>query len=531
MPLPMYDVVIVGYGPTGLVCSSLLARQGHRVCAFERWPSLYGQPRIATIDGESARILQAACDVDEALKNATARDLYLLCNGKGDILVEHDWGRDDPSGFPFRISVHQPDIESALDTSARAAGATVQQGWEVRQIRQGDGMIEVSAQPPNASEGLSAKSKTVTARYLIGADGGRSATRSCLGIDQEVWPFRNAWFTVDVVRRRELPNFLGVSPDGRIAVIFGVPGGGSHSVIPLGRDVLRFNFEIDPDVDRTSMTPIDVAHRHLQDTYGLGVDDVEVIRQAVHVFSGRLATRWRKGNVFLAGDAAHAMTPFMGQGGCSALRDAVNLSWKLDLVLQGIAPDSLLDTYETERKPHARVYVDGSDKLGAMVFTRDPAAAAARDRLYLEGRPPAPPSEPRIETGLLHLGVGGTPVPPAGIVGPQGRVQWRGQVGRFDDVAGWGFQVLFLGRAPHEFLRPGQLAVLKRLRAVTAGIGVEPSDSSLVQDIDGVYARFFENHRINGMILRPDFVIHSGATSEAQMSERVDELISQLTGS
>jgi len=129
-------------------------------------------------------------------------------------------------------------------------------------------------------------------------------------------------------------------------------------------------------------------------------DDVEVYRQAVYPFEGKLAHTWRDGRVFIAGDAAHVMTPFLGQGGCSALRDATNVAWKLDLVLR--ASDGLLATYEEERKPHVRVHIDGSDKVGALAFISDPAEAAARDRMYLTGDVPPLPAEPVLTSGVLN---------------------------------------------------------------------------------------------------------------------------------
>lgn len=79
------------------------------------------------------------------------------------------------------------------------------------------------------------------------------------------------------------------------------------------------------------------------------------------------------------------MTPFLGEGGCSALRDAINLGWKLDLVLKGKADESILETYESERKPHVRVYIDGSDELASLVFTRDPQESARRDLAFIAG--------------------------------------------------------------------------------------------------------------------------------------------------
>src|SRR5690606_24950397 len=115
---------------------------------------------------------------------------------------------------------------------------------------------------------------------------------------------------------------------------------------------LRFTFEVHPDADNSHLLNKEAAHRLLLENHGLTADDVEVHRHAVFTFEGKLARTWRVGNIFLAGDAAHLMTPFLGEGGCSALRDAINLSWKLHLVLEGKADASILDTYETERTAH-----------------------------------------------------------------------------------------------------------------------------------------------------------------------------------
>jgi 3-(3-hydroxy-phenyl)propionate hydroxylase len=521
----VFDVIIAGYGPTGLAAAALLGRCGHSVCVFERWPTLYGQPRIATIDGESARIIQAACDIDSALKNAIPRRRYLLCNGEGQILVDHDWDKDDISGFPYRISIHQPDIEDALDGSARVAGVTVFNGWEVTQVRQEKRQVHVSARYTNGH--TDEIGKTATARFMIGADGARSTTRALLGIEQEAWPFRNAWFTVDATRNRTLPDFLGVSPDGRIAAIFGAPLGKSHSIIPLGKDVVRFNFEIDPDIDRASFASPAVAYRYLHKTYDLTDDDVTVFRQAVHVFEGRLAEQWRAGNVFLAGDAAHAMTPFMGQGGCSAFRDAINLSWKLDLVLRGITPCTLLDSYESERKPHVRSYVASSDSLGAMVFTRDPQEAAERDRIYLQQSPPAPSSDVPLGPGIFAIDPSGRRQPPAGELAPQGQVVWNDQRGRFDDIFGWGFQFLYFGQVPTSILRPDQVQVLRHLPVVFATLSTTPGDGS-VFDAQQAYAEFFHHYGIAGLIVRPDFISFGGARSALEFKDLTDDLIAQL---
>jgi hypothetical protein len=231
---------------------------------------------------------------------------------------------------------------------------------------------------------------------------------------------------------------------------------------------------------------------------------VDVYRQAVYPFEGRLADRWRVGRVFLAGDAAHVMTPFLGQGGCSALRDAINLAWKLDLVLRGLAPDRVLDSYEAERKPHVRAYIDASDKLAASAFDGNPALADAG-------------VEPIVTAGVLRVQDGA----PVGSVGPQGLVSYNGRTGLFDDVIGRGFQLLGRGFHPDRALTGEQRAFMAAIGATSVELG---EGDNAVSDRAGVYERYFEEHEIAGLLMRPDFLVYGVARTPTDIPGLVDSL-------
>jgi 3-(3-hydroxy-phenyl)propionate hydroxylase len=527
-----FDVIVAGYGPTGMAATSLLAQSGHAVCAFERWPTLYGQPRMATIDGETARIIQAASDIESALANSVARPRYLIANQFGQILIDHDWDKNHVCGFPYRISLHQPDIEDAMDNTARLAGAEINQGWEVVSVIQDVDFVSVTAQERSVSASGQVhrgKLRTIRARYLIAADGARSIVRESLGVERESWPFRGAWLTFDATRKRELPNFFGISPNGSVAVIFCAPEGLAHSIIPLGTNHIRFNFQTDPDTPGDGELHLDVALPLLKSVYGITGDDVEVYRQAVYTFEGKLAKTWKIGRIFLAGDAAHVMTPFQGQGGCSGLRDAINLTWKMDLVLKGAASDALLDTYEGERKADVRAYVEGSDSLGAMIFTRDPVAAAERDKRLISGQAANQSEQRAINSGILYRVDDQPPQRPVGYLGPQGVVRSSGGEGRFDEIVGAGFQLIGWQVDPAEFLTADQLEFLHSIGAVICGVTDEEADNKFVIDVEGVYKGFCSNFGISGMIQRPDFVIFGVIRDPQEFSSLVDDLRRQLT--
>src|SRR6185437_9391914 len=169
----------------------------------------------------------------------------------------------------------------------------------------------------------------------------------------------------------------GVNPGVPHAVQVGDPLSPT-SIISLGPDHHRFSFML--DVEEDFCTERDPDRVWARVAGRLSPDDAELIRVATYTFRSLVTDRWRVGRVLLAGDAAHQMPPFLGQGMCSGIRDAQNLAFKLDRVLRGDWSDAVLDTYQLEREPHVRAVIEKGIELGRLQTTRDPERAAARDR-------------------------------------------------------------------------------------------------------------------------------------------------------
>jgi 3-(3-hydroxy-phenyl)propionate hydroxylase len=518
-----YDIVISGYGPTGQAAASLLARLGHTVCAFERWPSMYGLPRLCSIDGESCRIVQAGGDIDAALAESSDVRHYKLVDAKGDVLLQVDWEDTHVCGFYDRISMYQPDVEAALDAAARERGAEINQGWEVSGAEQdADGVTVTAKRSRRGYEGGTAQPpRQVRAKYLIGADGARSAVRSSLDAEREDLGFREGFLSVDVNRKRA----FDFPPDTAVTVC---DPDRNVSVIPIGPNRMRFEFLVNPDDDNTELLTPDVGYDFLKTAWNLTPEDVEIYRQVIYPFEAKIANQWRYGRILLAGDAAHLMPPFAGQGACSGLRDSMNLSWKLDLILRGVAPADLLDSYDVERRPHVRQITEWAIQVGQIACTRDHEVAAQRDAVLRRGEAPPPSIDaPKVQTGILHRDGDGQLGPAAGELIPQGTVELSGQTGRFDDVVGWGFMLLARGADPLAVLSSEQRASLDELRCTGLTIGGQ-DDGAAIVDVGGEYEPFFAQYGVEAILIRPDFTVFGGVASLDELPALVDDLLEQL---
>lgn len=516
-----YDVVVVGYGPTGLVLASVLGAAGHRVLVVERWNHLYGLPRLTHIDGETARIVQNTGDVDVALRDARPLPSYRYVNGAGELLVELPWSGES-SGHPLHLSIYQPDIEDAIDQRVRRYPAVeVLQGWRAVALDQTDEAVQLTvrrhARDEVAGAGSPGDVRVVRARFLVGADGANSFVRETLGIGRDDWGVDDRWLNIDTERLRDLPEDL------EHLVQHCDPRRG-HMHMPIGWSRQRFEVAVLPGEDASAFATEEFAWRWLHDVHGLGPRDVRILRHVVYSFEARVARRWRAGRVFLAGDAAHTTPPYMGQGACSGMRDGITLGWKLDLVLRGLAEDGLLDTYEAERRPHATAITEISTSLGRIANNHDPDAAARRDDAFRTGTAPAPPPFPTLTDGVVHRRPGGEPSPGAGELAPQGVVRGPRGVGRFDDVVGSGFTVVS-SRDLGAVLDGARTGFLDQLGATTATL--EPGAADSVDDLEGTYRRWFRENGCDTFVSRPDFHLY-WAGSAQDLPGVLDDLGHQL---
>jgi len=272
-----------------------------------------------------------------------------------------------------------------------------------------------------------------------------------------------------------------------------------------------------PGEDPSEISKAETVWSHV--SKWMTLEDAELIRCTVYTFRSANADEWRSDRILIAGDAAHLMPPFLGQGMCSGIRDVANLSWKLDLVLRGLANEALLDSYMLERKPHVGSIIEQAVALGRVSCIVDPEEAKRRDEAFLTGRvPPAPPF-PWITKGIVnekHVAL-------AGRLGPQARVEFAGRTGLADDIVGPGWQ--FIGKlSTFAAISPEARQILEildvRIMELDAADGI--------RDIDQTYHHFLAGAGVDAVLVRPDFYIFGAVYKDCTLTELVLDLAAKL---
>lgn len=473
-------VVIVGAGPVGVTAALLLARRGIRSVVLERHRDVYPLPRAVATDDEVCRILQAAGVGEEFAAIARPANGLRLLDARHRVMAEFRRTGHGLHGYPQTSMFDQPELERVLrDALARRPECELRGGVEVTGIgpdttgpvrvtyRDGDGEHEVWADA------------------VLGCDGAGSLTREAIGAVWEDLRFEEHWTVIDVRTTADVRCWEGVDqvcdPDR------------PATFMRVGEDRYRWEFRLREGAEQ----PVrELVAPWLPPSYD---GDFEVVRETQYTFRARVADRWRRGRVFLLGDAAHLTPPFIGQGLCSGLRDAYNLTWKLASVLQQGAPAGLSDTYESERKPHARHVIRLAVAMGwAMTGSQDGAAALRRRVLAaacripgmteLAGRDLSPPltAGPLVRRGVRR-GLAGTHC-------PQPWVNVDGRRIRLDELLGDSFTVLTA-------TEPGP-----SLTALAHSLGIRALCVTDLGD-DGTLAAWLRAGRADAVLLRPDRVV------------------------
>jgi len=517
----MYDVVIVGYGPTGMLAAILLGRAGHRVAVVERHRTLYNLPRVGIVHDDVLRMFQEVGCVEDIWPSTHFLPIYELAKN-AQVLLSSEVSPMATHGWPEYTSIYQPSFEKELDRLARSVPSVEIFGGETATGISQDG--DSAAVVVTNGEG---RTRRIEGRFLIGADGGNSFVRGALGVEYENLGFDQDWLVIDAKEIRARPGLPAMrqfcEPEQPGVTLF------------MGPHHRRWSFMIFPGESAEDAVKPESVWRRLDRPEGATPEEYELIRVASYKFQSLYARQWRVGRVFLAGDAAHQMPPFLAQGLCSGFRDAHNLAWKLDAVLKGLASPDFLDTYMAERGPSARATIVESMRVGLHVNERDPEKVKLRDAQLMAMQAEKDRSRgqqqliafrvPGVEKGLIAQGG----VPGAGDAFPQGRVRRGAAEGRFDDIAGRGFLILARGIDPSRVLDAADRSFWQSLggSVVTLADASAAPAADAVVDSEGFYGKLMDEYRCDIIVKRPDYNIF-GTCRAAGLKTLLADLRAQL---
>ncbi|GGN22834.1 bifunctional 3-(3-hydroxy-phenyl)propionate/3-hydroxycinnamic acid hydroxylase [Streptomyces fuscichromogenes] len=517
-PLPAQDraqapaadgpaVLIVGAGPVGLTAAHLLGSLGVRVLLVERNATTSDAAKAISLDDESLRTLQSAglaTAVYPIIVPGTGTKYFGVA---GRPLVHARGSGDRRFGHPFKNPFAQPDLERVLRAElVRHPDVEARFGTGLTDLTQLPHGVRVTLRPDGGRD-----TEELTVGYVLGCDGGRSTVRRLLSVPMRGHSFPDdVWLVLDTLDdpHRE-----------RYGMHIGDPS--RPTVIVPGRDGrCRYEFLLRPGEGAAGQEPaFDLVRRLLRPYREITPEQVE--RAVAYSFHALLAERLRVGRCFLLGDAAHMMPPFAGQGLNSGIRDAANLCWKLAEVLAERADDSLLDTYDLERRPHAQAVIDLSVRLGRTVMTTSRPRAHLRDLLVRAALLTGPGRryftemryrpDTRVRTGAVvrpekraHPLVGTLLPQPHVLHGPGYRLI------PLDDVLGTGWSLLGVGLTEAEWTsaRQAGLPCATEVEVVTGDLTLDRGTGRPgITDADGSLRAFLQDLAGHFVLVRPDRVV------------------------
>jgi 3-(3-hydroxy-phenyl)propionate hydroxylase len=480
----LHDVLIIGLGPTGAALANLLGAMGLDTLVIDREPGLIDLPRAVHFDGEVMRVFQnmgLAASLEPHLRPSSGMQYV---NAQGLLMLERKpAAAQGPHGWATNYLFHQPDLEGALRRGLDRFGCVkVENCLEALSVTQQADEVAVRVR----STLNSGADETLRARWVVGCDGARSIVREAIGGPLHDLGLHQEWLVVDV----ELTDNVALPQP---TVQYCDPARPVTFVNVTGRR-RRWEIMVMPGDDPQALLKPGKLWSLLAPW--IRPDQAKLVRSALYTFHSLIASRWRAGRLLLAGDSAHQTPPFLGQGMCAGIRDAANLAWKLAAVIRGEAAEFILDSYESERLPHAREFIETAIRLGEIIQTTDPAVAALRDQRFArEGTTEIVNLSPAIGPGA-HAGAA-----VAGTLASQPRLS----DGRLLDDALATHRFAVLTTAPESLqASPDARAVLERL--------------NVCQLSDPALGSWLESMGAHHALLRPDRYVAALANSAGEVA-------------
>lgn len=358
-----FDIVIIGFGPSGATLAHLLGGLGIRVLVLERDAGIYHFPRAVHFDDEVMRVFQAIGAAEAISSEARVNLGMRFVDPDGKLLL--DWSRPQDvgqHGWHASYRFHQPSLESVLNAEiARHPSVELRRRCEAFLVDDRGDEVVVRYEDMAAGRIVEAR-----AAHVVGCDGARSLLRRFIGSEMEDHGFHERWLVVDVLLKGDRPDL------GDHSIQYCHPERSmTYARQPGNRR--RWEIRLLPGEQEHSIARPDPIWSLL--SRWITPDDAELERVATYTFHSLVAKRWRRGRLWIAGDAAHQTPPFMGQGMCAGIRDVANLAWKLALAIGGRTDEALLDSYQSERVPNVTRYITTAVGLGGLINASDPGPA------------------------------------------------------------------------------------------------------------------------------------------------------------
>ena len=493
------DVLIVGAGPVGVSLANLLGQQGVDTVLIDRHQGVLEVPRAVHLDGETMRIIQDMGLAHEALKILRQGSVMQWVNANNELLLDRRAITGlGPQGWHNNNYYHQPQLEAALRSGlSRFSHLHFKEAWTLTALKDSDSGVQgtlVATRDESTQHHIHAK-------YVVGCDGARSLVREQLGADQgyETLAEPQSWVVVDGVLNHPLNQ-----PEWSVQYCDPARPATGIFINALRR---RWELMVLPGEDGESLLEEDVLWALL--SKWVKPTQATLERAAIYTFNARLANNWQHGHVLIAGDAAHQTPPFLGQGLCAGLRDAANLAWKLAHALKHPSSSQrLMATYEPERLPHARTFIQLAVDVGAVIQELDPVKAAERDaRMLKEGMSFMFPS-PVLGAGI-HCAREQAPM--VGQIGPQ----FEMADGRWSDdysPGGWAIWVAAdatLDQATQQHIQALEVPVVRA-------------------DTEAMNA-WLKQHQAQAAIMRPDHYIYDLCADASALAASLGQLAKALS--
>ncbi|MDC3179560.1 bifunctional 3-(3-hydroxy-phenyl)propionate/3-hydroxycinnamic acid hydroxylase [Candidatus Pelagibacter sp.] len=386
-----FDIIIVGLGPAGGTLSNLLAMHGFSILILDREKSFYPLPRAVHFDDEIMRVFQTIGITKDFLKYTIINKGTKFVNSREKVIL--DWPRPKKitdNGWYPSYRFHQPDLEKQLRKKLKKYKKVfIEQNSEVKKITNSKNHVDIVYKNTRNH-----KEYYVRSKYLVGCDGANSVTRKQMKTKMDNLGFTQKWAVVDLILKKKKNNL----PDRTIQ--YSNPKQPATYCRNVGKR-RRWEFAIKKNQSDKKVLTENYIWNFLKPW--LNKSEAIIERKTIYQFESAIARKWRKGRIFIAGDAAHLMPPFMGQGMCAGIRDASNLAWKIATCLRVKHNDTFLNTYQTERSLNVKEYIETTMRMGEFVNAAESIQITDNIRSDNKGIKSMQSIRPKMGKGLGNL--------------------------------------------------------------------------------------------------------------------------------